>query len=64
MMKHLKTTSHEEQLKGPKQFRLENKKPRGRAMVFSSVNGKIKERMPFAWAATKHTVQSNMRKTY
>lgn len=64
MIKYLKTTSHEEQVKGPKEFRLDNKKPRGHAMVFYSVRSKIEERMPVTWAATKHTVQINMRKTY
>lgn len=59
----MKTTSCKEQLKGPKELSIENKRP-GRAMVFHCVKSDMEERLLFALVAMKDTVQTNMRKTY
>lgn len=69
MMKYLKTTTHEDAkswvLKGPKEFSLENKRPReGMTVVFYSLKSNVEERTLFSWAATNNAVQTNMRKTY
>lgn len=62
MMKYLETSSDEEQLKGPKEFRLENKRPRGHDNGLLLCKEQYTRKNALCLGCYKHS-QTNMKKT-